>query len=93
MKKNTFIISLLTIDKIIKTYQLDRLKLDFFHFFQGKLFRSPLDNSTGDNTDFFGIFKGDECDPAGCFYELTFSLMIIMVGKQFLNNFIEIALP
>ncbi len=38
-------------------------------------------------------FGSDVCDPAGCFYELCIQLMIIMVGKQLFNNFVEYLLP
>jgi hypothetical protein len=33
------------------------------------------------------------CDPAGCLSELFIQLSIIMVGKQFFNNFMEILAP
>jgi hypothetical protein len=33
------------------------------------------------------------CDPAGCIYELCIQLAIIMVGKQTMNNFIELLYP
>lgn len=37
--------------------------------------------------------KGDVCDPAGCLWELCIQLAIIMVGKQCLNNFVEVLYP
>ena len=52
--------------------------------FQGRFYETPLENKD---------FKGDQCDPAGCFWELTLNLAIIMVGKQFLNNFMELGFP
>ena len=58
------------------------------YFFQGKFFQNPNEKLEGIHN-----FKSDLCDPAGCLYELSFQLAIIMVGKQFLNNFIELLLP
>lgn len=34
-----------------------------------------------------------QCNPAGCLFELLLQLAIIMVGKQVLNNLLEIVLP
>ena len=31
-----------------------------------------------------------QCNPAGCLFELLVQLAVIMVGKQILNNFIEV---
>ena len=49
----------------------------------------------GDKTSETGLdkFKTDQCDPGGCLYELAVQLAIIMAGKQFFNNFIEILYP
>ena len=55
-----------------------------------KFFNSPKDFAADDA---FETMKGDRCDPAGCMYELFLQLAIIMVGKQFLNQFIEILIP
>jgi hypothetical protein len=38
------------------------------------------------------MFK-DICDPAGCLSELCIQLSIIMIGKQFFNNFMEYLYP
>ncbi|XP_031570691.1 anoctamin-4-like [Actinia tenebrosa] len=38
-------------------------------------------------------FRQEECNPAGCLFELLLQLAIIMVGKQILNNLLEIVLP
>lgn len=35
----------------------------------------------------------DICDPAGCLSELCIQLAIIMIGKQFFNNFMEYLYP
>lgn len=37
--------------------------------------------------------KGDVCDPAGCLSELCIQLAIIMIGKQCLNNVLELLYP
>lgn len=41
----------------------------------------------------FGKYRQDQCDPTGCFIELTIQLFIIMVGKQAINSFVELILP
>merc|ERR1719361_1775542 len=58
--------------------------LFYIAFFKGKFYKDPRTNSG---------FQGDECDAAGCFYELSLNLIIIMVGKQIINNFMEIGFP
>ncbi len=59
--------------------------------FQGKFFTHPGDAALRKNV--FTEFGNDVCDPAGCFYELCIQLMIIMVGKQIFNNFMEFMMP
>ncbi|CAG0886852.1 unnamed protein product [Darwinula stevensoni] len=54
---------------------------------QGRFFGYP------GNTGARKSFSYDLCDPAGCLFELCIQLCIIMVGKQALNNFQELALP
>lgn len=39
----------------------------------------------------FYIIK--KCEPSGCMTELTIQIVIILVGKQLLNNAQEIILP
>ncbi|XP_033629519.1 anoctamin-4-like isoform X7 [Asterias rubens] len=56
-------------------------------FFKGSLPGNP--NKYG---QVFGL-RQEECDPAGCLQELFINLAIVMCGKQFFNNFIEIFLP
>ena len=64
--------------------------LAYIAFFKGKFFNHPGDQSAREG---LGKFKNDVCDPSGCLYELCIQLGIIMVGKQALNNFVEILLP
>lgn len=40
-----------------------------------------------------GSVRLDECPTYGCFLELTIQLVIILLGKQILNNFMELGLP
>lgn len=42
---------------------------------------------------FFLPHVSDVCDPAGCLSELCIQLSIIMIGKQFVNNFMEYLYP
>lgn len=34
-----------------------------------------------------------QCSPGGCFAELAQELLVIMVGKQIINNVQEVAIP
>ncbi|OXA52495.1 Anoctamin-4 [Folsomia candida] len=63
--------------------------LIYIAFFKGRFFRHPGDDSKNS----FEKIRGDMCDPAGCLSELFIQLSIIMVGKQFFNNFMEIFMP
>ena len=63
--------------------------LIYVAFIKGRAFRAP-GYLTGGNIE---KFQADQCDPGGCLYELALQLAIIMIGKQFFNNFIEIAYP
>ena len=38
-------------------------------------------------------YRLDECGAGGCLIELTIQLAVIMVGKQAINNFMEVVLP
>ena len=60
----------------------------YIAFFKGRLTGYP-----GHYTRIGHEFRLDECSPSGCLIELTMQLAIIMVGKQILNNVIEIVLP
>lgn len=46
----------------------------------------------GNYTYFFG-FRNEACDYGGCLIELAQQLLVIMVGKQVINNFQELVLP
>ncbi|XP_072017851.1 anoctamin-4-like isoform X2 [Amphiura filiformis] len=59
----------------------------YIAFFKGKLPGNPSD---------YGKILGlrqEECDPAGCLQELFINIAIVMCGKQFFNNFMEIFVP
>jgi len=40
-----------------------------------------------------GGFRLDECATYGCLLELTIQLAIIFLGKQILNNVVELGVP
>ncbi|XP_033610717.1 anoctamin-4 isoform X5 [Cryptotermes secundus] len=65
--------------------------LIYIAFFKGRFFVHPGDASARNSA--FTRLKIDVCDPAGCLSELCIQLSIIMVGKQLLNNFLEILYP
>jgi len=65
--------------------------LIYIAFFKGRFFVHPGDE-TARSSEFLRL-KGDVCDPAGCLSELCIQLAIIMVGKQFLNNILEVFYP
>lgn len=65
--------------------------LIYIAFFKGRFFDYPGDDEAR-KSEFFQL-KGDVCDPAGCLSELCIQLSIIMVGKQFWNNFMEFLYP
>ena len=67
-----------------------RSRLPLFITSQGKFFSHPGDSL---NTNVLDRFKSDVCDPAGCIYELCIQLAIIMIGKQSMNNFLELLYP
>ncbi|XP_006063374.4 anoctamin-5 isoform X2 [Bubalus bubalis] len=57
-------------------------------FFKGKFVGYP-----GKYTYLFGVWRSEECDPAGCLVELTTQLTIIMTGKQIFGNIKEAIYP
>ncbi|GFS73471.1 anoctamin-5 [Trichonephila clavipes] len=59
----------------------------YIAFFKGKLVGHP-----GDYNLLFG-YRQEECGTGGCLTELAIQLAIIMVGKQALNNLMEILWP
>jgi hypothetical protein len=60
-------------------------------FFKGKFYQNPAWRS--ENRWSLNNFQVDQCDPAGCLYELAVQLGVIMVGKQILNNCLELLIP
>ncbi|XP_065496258.1 anoctamin-7 [Caloenas nicobarica] len=56
-------------------------------FFKGKFTGYP-----GNYVSFLGV-QNEECIPGGCFIELAQELLVIMVGKQIINNAQEVAIP
>ncbi|XP_071483515.1 anoctamin-4-like isoform X8 [Diadema antillarum] len=60
----------------------------YIAFFKGRLPGTPADYGR-----VFGIWRQEECDPAGCMQELFINIAITMCGKQFFNNFMELAMP
>ncbi|XP_063218601.1 anoctamin-4 [Bacillus rossius redtenbacheri] len=65
--------------------------LIYIAFFKGRFFKHPGDKAARSSA--LLQLKMDVCDPAGCLSELCIQLAIIMVGKQFFNNFLEVFLP
>ncbi|GLV36888.1 uncharacterized protein CBL_02277 [Carabus blaptoides fortunei] len=65
--------------------------LIYIAFFKGRFFDYPGD--TISRSSQFLRVKGDVCDPAGCLSELCIQLAIIMIGKQCVNNIMEILNP
>ncbi|CAM9717248.1 unnamed protein product [Lampetra fluviatilis] len=59
----------------------------YIAFFKGKFISYPGDYA------YLGIWRNEECSPAGCLVELTTQLTIVMGVKQILGNFQEIILP
>ncbi|NXJ67591.1 ANO7 protein, partial [Rostratula benghalensis] len=59
----------------------------YIAFFKGKFVGYP-----GNYQSFLGVHN-EECGPGGCFIELAQELLVIMVGKQIINNVQEVAVP
>ncbi|NXS99153.1 ANO7 protein, partial [Jacana jacana] len=59
----------------------------YIAFFKGKFVGYP-----GNYQSFLGV-RSEECGPGGCFIELAQELLVIMVGKQLINNVQEVAIP
>ncbi|XP_074449128.1 anoctamin-7 [Larus michahellis] len=59
----------------------------YIAFFKGKFVGYP-----GNYRSFLGV-RNEECSPGGCFIELAQELLVIMVGKQIINNVQEVAIP
>ncbi|NXD15212.1 ANO7 protein, partial [Nothocercus nigrocapillus] len=59
----------------------------YIAFFKGKFVGYP-----GNYVNFLGV-RSEECSPGGCLIELAQELLIIMVGKQMINNTQEVVIP
>ncbi|XP_010181264.1 PREDICTED: anoctamin-7 [Mesitornis unicolor] len=59
----------------------------YIAFFKGKFIGFP-----GNYLSFLGV-RNEECSPGGCLIELAQELLVIMVGKQIINNVQEVAIP
>ncbi|KAM9615708.1 LOW QUALITY PROTEIN: anoctamin-7 [Morphnus guianensis] len=59
----------------------------YIAFFKGKFIGYP-----GNYLSFLGV-RNEEYSPGGCFIELAQELLVIMVGKQIINNVQEVAIP
>ena len=70
----------LVVDKRLNTPLYSVFSYEYSFSLQGKFYETPKSEN----------LKSDQCDPAGCFYELTLNLAIIMIGKQIFSNFLEI---
>uniref|UniRef100_A0A7E4WDN2 Anoctamin n=1 Tax=Panagrellus redivivus TaxID=6233 RepID=A0A7E4WDN2_PANRE len=66
--------------------------LFYIAFIKGRLSGVP---GNADNNHRITIdgHRLEECDPAGCMFELVVQLIVIMCGKQFYNSFLEICYP
>ncbi|CAH3144184.1 unnamed protein product [Pocillopora meandrina] len=67
----------------------------FVNFYSSLFYIAFFKLSPGRPAEFNRIFgfRQEECNPAGCLFELLVQLAVIMVGKQIFNNFIEIIVP
>ncbi|NXE56072.1 ANO7 protein, partial [Casuarius casuarius] len=59
----------------------------YIAFFKGRFVGYP-----GNYVNFLGV-RSEECSPGGCLIELAQELLIIMVGKQIINNMQEVVIP
>ncbi|XP_068810871.1 anoctamin-7 isoform X9 [Struthio camelus] len=59
----------------------------YIAFFKGKFVGYP-----GNYVNFLGV-RNEECSPGGCLIELAQELLVIMVGKQIINNVQEVVIP
>ena len=59
----------------------------YLGFFKGKFAGYP-----GKYNEILGN-RQEQCKPSGCLLDLTMQLLIVMVGKQFINNVMEIGVP
>ncbi|XP_061861304.1 anoctamin-7 [Colius striatus] len=59
----------------------------YIAFFKGKFVGYP-----GHYLSFLGV-RNEQCGSGGCFIELAQELLVVMVGKQMINNVQEVAVP
>ena len=64
-------------------------------FYKGRFFEHPgdLGDRAEERYSYFEGFKADNCDTSGCFFELSIQLMVVMIGKQLMNNVLEFLIP
>ena len=63
---------------------------------QGKFFAQPGNmgqEMEGHEENFLSGYSLDGCDSSGCFFELSIQLMVVMTGKQLMNNAVELVIP
>ena len=63
---------------------------------QGKFFAQPGDmgkEKVLNQSNFLSGYSLDGCDSSGCFFELSIQLMVVMTGKQLMNNAVELVIP
>lgn len=67
----------------------------FFNFYGSLFYIAFFKLDPGSPNDYNRIFsyRREECNPAGCLFELGIQLSVVMVGKQVLNNCMEIVIP
>ncbi|CAF0770703.1 unnamed protein product [Adineta steineri] len=58
--------------------------LFYIAFFKGRFLEYPSKYGLSNSRDFT-----EQCDPAGCLVELSIQFVIIMIGKQIINNILE----
>lgn len=71
---------------------LKRFLFDFVNFYSALFYIAYIKNYI--DVKVFGSELQDSCTPdGGCMMDLTIQLAIVFVGKQFLNQFQELAIP
>uniref|UniRef100_A0AC34GSS8 Anoctamin n=1 Tax=Panagrolaimus sp. ES5 TaxID=591445 RepID=A0AC34GSS8_9BILA len=67
--------------------------LFYIAFVKGRLSGAPGSRTINNKQIQIDGHRLEECDPAGCMFELVVQLLIIMCGKQFYNSFLEMGYP
>ena len=65
--------------------------LMYISFFKGRFFTNPGDKES--RSGFVTRLRYDQCDPSGCIYDLSLTLMIYMTLRQFYRSSLEVTLP